>query len=320
MDMKTENYVLQGEPNILIVDDRPENLMAAEKIIKPLHANIYKVESGEEALSLLMEIDFAVLLLDVQMPGMDGFEVATLIRGIKNTRTIPIIFMTALSRDEKFIFEGYEAGAVDYLFKPLEPVILQQKVQVFLELDRQKRELEKLVIEKSNLIKELDELSRIDPLTKLSNRRDILEKLNMEQAEYARYGKTFTIAMADIDFFKKINDSFGHDAGDYVLKSVASLTKDQLRNVDHLARWGGEEFLIILPETNLLGGAKVAEKIRSAIEQRNFQFRENKIKVSMSFGVSCHTGKGTDLDGLIKKADQLLYRAKESGRNTVVSM
>ena len=318
--MKPGHIALKEKPKILIVDDRPENLMAAEKILNRLDAEIYKVTSGEAALSILMDKQFAVLLLDVQMPGMDGFEVATLIRGNNNTRNIPIIFMTAISRDEKLIFDGYEVGAVDYLFKPLEPVILRQKVQVFIDLDRQKRELEKLVSEKSDLIKKLDALSRIDPLTKLSNRRDILEKLDSEQAEYERYGKTFVVVMGDIDYFKKINDSFGHDTGDFVLKNVANIIKEQLRRVDHLARWGGEEFLIILPETNLLGGAKVAEKIRSAIEQSRFHFLENSLKVSMSFGVSSHVGKGTNLDELIKKADQLLYQAKDSGRNKVVSM
>lgn len=320
MNMKPEHIVLEEKPNILIVDDRPENLMAAEKIIKPLDAKIHKVHSGEEALSILADKQFAVMLLDVQMPGMNGFETATLIRGNKNTQNTPIIFMTALSREDKFIFEGYEVGAVDYLFKPLEPMILRHKVQVFLDLNRQKRELEKLLVEKNDLVRKLDALSRIDPLTKISNRRDILEKLNDEQANYERYGKSFAIAMGDIDFFKKINDSHGHDAGDLVLKKVAILIKKQLRQVDKLSRWGGEEFLMVLPETTLLGAAKVAEKIKFAIERSKFKFQDTNLNVTMSFGVSCHTGQDGNLEELIKKADQLLYQAKENGRNKVVSM
>ncbi len=141
----TEYLVIKEKSNVLIVDDLPENLMAAEKVIKNLDVNIFKVESGFEALSILMDKNFAVVLLDVQMPDMDGFETATLIRGNNNTKNTPIIFMTAFNKDDKFVFEGYESGAVDYLFKPLDPVIVRHKVQIFVELDQQRKALEILL-------------------------------------------------------------------------------------------------------------------------------------------------------------------------------
>ncbi len=150
-EQATDNY--RGK--ILVVDDRSENLLAIETALKHVDAEIIKANSGNQALALILRHDFALVLLDVQMPEMDGFEVATLMRDNQHTRQIPIIFVTAISTDEKYVFRGYENGAVDYLFKPLNPDILQAKVQVFLDLDRQKRELEiaRLEADAANLAK-----------------------------------------------------------------------------------------------------------------------------------------------------------------------
>ena len=127
---------------ILVVDDRPENLLAMDKLLKPLGASIHKANSGEEALSEVLSHRFAVILLDVQMPGMDGFEVATLLHSNKQTASIPIIFVTAINKDQAYISKGYQAGAVDYLPKPINPDILIGKVKVFLTLEEQRQELE----------------------------------------------------------------------------------------------------------------------------------------------------------------------------------
>ena len=146
-----ENQMIQ---NIMLVDDRPENLMVLENVLEAPGRNFVKADSGEEALRLLLKNDISLILLDVQMPGIDGFETASLIRGTQRTRNIPIIFVTAISKEQKHIFKGYESGAVDYMFKPLDPDIVQRKVDIFLELDRQKRLLqvknEELVRAKKN--------------------------------------------------------------------------------------------------------------------------------------------------------------------------
>ena len=140
--------------NILLVDDRPENLMVLENILEDPGRNFLKAESGEDALRVLLKEDVSLILLDVQMPGIDGFETAALIRGTQRTKNIPIIFVTAISKEQKHIFKGYESGAVDYMFKPVEPEIVQSKVRIFLELDRQRRLVEeqnlKLVEAKKN--------------------------------------------------------------------------------------------------------------------------------------------------------------------------
>lgn len=128
--------------NILMVDDTPENLYSLEAILEGEGRNLIKANSGPEALKVLLKQDVSLVLLDVQMPGMDGFEVAEIMRSNPKTKNVPIVFVTAISKDQKYVFKGYQAGAVDYLFKPLDPVILGSKVNFFLQLDRQRRELE----------------------------------------------------------------------------------------------------------------------------------------------------------------------------------
>lgn len=162
--------------NLLIVDDRPENLLVLESILEGHNINIIKALSGNEALRLVMQFDFALILMDVQMPEMDGFETAELMRGSKKTRHIPIIFVTAISKEQKNIFKGYEAGAVDYLFKPVEPEILKSKVNVFLDLHNQKKELEQAKIQLQNAKEKAEKECRIS---------EEVNKKIMESIQYA---------------------------------------------------------------------------------------------------------------------------------------
>jgi two-component system, cell cycle response regulator len=162
--------------NILIVDDRKENLIAMEALLENPELTIIKAESGNQALGLLLEFNFALVLLDVQMPEMDGFEVAELMRVKEKTRNIPIIFVTAINKEEKYVFKGYETGGVDYLFKPINPHVLKSKVNVFLELYRKRLELERLVNEKNEYILELHQLNkRIQ-----EQQKDLLEKEKLQ--------------------------------------------------------------------------------------------------------------------------------------------
>jgi len=161
--------------------------------------------------------------------------------------------------------------------------------------------------------------SKHDALTGLSNRRDIMEKIEEEQERSVRSDKPFTLIMCDIDHFKRINDDFGHDSGDYVLKMIAHLLKDQVRGIDCSSRWGGEEFLIMLVETDLDGGQNVAERIRKRIEKSVFTYKDTKIPVTMTFGLSMYQGTGDDIEACIKRADNALYEGKNQGRNRVVT-
>ena len=157
-----------------------------------------------------------------------------------------------------------------------------------------------------------------DPLTGLLNRRGMTEQFHREILRYERYKKKFAVCMGDIDHFKKINDTHGHEAGDYILAEMAKIMLKISRPVDIVSRWGGEEFLAILPETDLEGGIVLVERIRSEIEKRNFNYNQKNIFVTLSFGVSVYEN-ASPMENSIKIADDRLYRAKQTGRNKVVS-
>jgi diguanylate cyclase (GGDEF)-like protein len=304
--------------NILLVDDKKENLLALEAILEIPGLNIFTALSGNTALGLMLEHDFAVVILDVRMPGMDGFEVAELMRKSEKTKFIPIIFVTAFSKDESYIFKGYEIGAVDYLFKPLDPVILRSKVNIFLELDLNKKELEqsKRKIEKQN--ERLKELSITDGLTGLYNHRHFQDMLKREFAMVRRNSSDLSCFMIDLDYFKDVNDTFGHTFGDFVLQRFSQLLKDAVRETDILARYGGEEFVLLLPHTSLEGAMVLAEKFRKKAEACVYESDGHSKRVTASVGVASYgTHHPSSPSELVTFADQALYRAKAEGRNQV---
>lgn len=318
---------------ILIVDDRPENLLVLESLLDRPDVELVKADSGNEALARILDDDFALVLLDVQMPGMDGYEVAELMRGNKHTRHIPIIFVTAKHKEEAAIFKGYDAGAVDYLFKPLEPVILKGKVGVFLEMHRQKKELEektreldqrladlqelKKLLERTN--EQLTHLSRMDGLTGLLNRRSFDEIYQDEWQRCRRDGKPLSILIIDIDYFKAYNDYYGHTLGDDALKMVAqSLAGTVQRHIDKVARYGGEEFVIVLPRTELSGAEVMAQKVCENVRRLGITHQasagEKRITVSIGVAAVVPAPEFEPLQ-LVEYADGKLYEAKAAGRN-----
>lgn len=312
--MKAEKY----KPHVLLVDDIPENLMALEALLEDPDLVTIKTGGGNDALALMLEYDFALVLMDVQMPEMDGFEVAELMQKREKTRYIPIIFVTAFSKSENLVFKGYETGAVDYLFKPLDPVILKSKVKIFLELHLQRRELElsKQQIEKKN--ERLKELSVRDGLTGLYNHRHFHELLNREFYLARRNRYDLSCFMIDLDYFKDVNDTYGHTFGDFVLRRFARLIKGGIRQTDILARYGGEEFVLLLPHTDLEGARVLAEKFRKKAEAFLYQENGNKKQVTASIGIATFdTHQPRAPVDLISFADRALYHAKAEGRNRV---
>ncbi|MFQ5714572.1 MAG: diguanylate cyclase [Candidatus Scalinduaceae bacterium] len=530
--------------NILIVDDRPENLLALEKLLKRPDLNIIRATSGNGALAMVLEHDFALVLLDVQMPDMDGFETAELMRENDETKHIPIIFVTAISKEQKYVFKGYDSGAVDYLFKPLDPDILKSKVNVFLELNKQKTVLKKMneelkkankkmweqqkaVIEEERLkvllqmagatayefnqpltslleniklieadnkersehitqiqeagemisgivekirtihhyeveprssefsitdsgqktrillvddsddafeiiketlrdinftdlsravnIKEaltvlkqdkfdlilldhflddgtgfdfleciakegieipvvvvtgygdemlvsqmiqsgaydylpksklsteslsrainntiekaqlkaeakkaqarMAEMSTMDELTKLANRRYFMEALEGELERARRYKTEMMLVIMDMDHFKKINDTYGHLAGDMVLSEIGRELKEHIRYNDLACRYGGEELAVILPNTNQDSACIAYERFRKMVEERLFIHGSNQFNIRVSIGIAS-SNDSNSLNDLIAHADHALYQAKETGRNKVVT-
>lgn len=320
---------------ILIVDDRQENLLTLENLLDSPELELVRAESGNEALARIFDYEFALILIDVQMPGMDGFETAELMRGSARSKSIPIIFVTAARLEREHMFKGYDSGAVDYLMKPLEPVILRSKVNVFLELHRQRqqleektRELDAKILELEVLHKELEEknvklevLSSLDGLTGLFNRRYFDDNLKKEWKQAIRTGTAISLLIIDIDHFKNFNDHYGHLEGDDCLRRVAqALYEALLRPVDIVARYGGEEFTAILPDTDLDGAVMVGQRMMKNIAELNIPnpTSPDADKVTVSIGATTMIpAHGQPATFLLDLADKALYEAKENGRNTL---
>lgn len=308
---------MDAHPSILIVDDREENLIALQALLEDSGAEILKATSGNEALSLMLKQDIALVLLDVQMPGMDGFEVAELMRGNVQTREIPIIFVTAINKDQQYIFKGYEAGAVDYLSKPIEPLILKGKVAVFLKLWRQRKALHNALAEKEKLAEKLRVMAEYDPLTGLPNRALFMDRLAQAMNFVQRNKNVGTLMFIDLDKFKEVNDTLGHDYGDKLLIQAAERLTACVRKSDTVARLGGDEFTVILQDSKDEACARVvAEKILEQLA-RPFQIEGHQLQIGGSIGVTVFPDDATDITELLKNADTAMYEAKNSGRNTI---
>lgn len=324
---------LKEKPRILIVDDKPTNLISLEAAIARDDIVIIKAGSGNEALSLILEQEYAMILLDVQMPGMDGFETAELIRSNSKTSHIPIIFVSAINKEDAHIFKGYDSGAVDYLFKPVDSRILNSKIRAFIDLYLNKKESELLsqslkkalleaeesrkIIEEQNRL--LKELAVKDGLTGLYNHRHMVVVADLEYNRAIRYKSDLSCLLMDIDFFKEVNDNLGHPFGDYVLREFAGSLKEYMRDSDLLFRYGGEEFLVLLPQTDLEGARSSAEKFRKMLENKVFTNHGVTVAITVSIGVSSlYFNHPETANELISQADKALFTAKAEGRNRVI--
>ncbi len=312
-------------PKILIVDDRIENLYAIEKILKPLSLTVIKATSGNTAVGLALEHEFSVVLLDVQMPNMDGFEVAALLRENEKSKTTPIIFITSISKEQSHVFEGYETGAVDYLFKPIDERMLKSKVSVFVELYLEKhKQVNKLVIELQQIKLKLEqrnndlkELARNDPLTNLPNRLQFEEFSKHLISGALRFKRKFALLLIDLDHFKIINDTLGHDIGDLVLKESSSRFLSAIRQGDFVARLGGDEFAILLTDLKNYHQAGLVAKKIVVDAYYPYYISSHELHVGASIGIACFPSAGKTLTDLIKSADIALYKAKSKGRNCI---
>lgn len=303
---------------ILVVDDHPDNV---EIIDARLSSRGYLIESasnGQEALEKVYQDPPHLILLDVMMPLMDGFEVSRRIRGDSTLPYIPIILVTARGETQDKV-EGLDAGADDYLTKPINFPELEARVRSMLrikklqdELDRQNRELEQVN-------ERLRRLSITDGLTGLFNHRHVHELLHEEHERIKRSGEYLAVAMLDLDRFKQLNDTHGHPTGDLVLAETARILRENAREIDMIGRYGGEEFIAILPGAAEEEAEGFAERVRCAVE--GFVYRDDGKEIRMTVSAGVASGREGDYDApdeLIKRADKALYAAKEGGRNRVV--
>ncbi|MBF0370258.1 MAG: EAL domain-containing protein [Magnetococcales bacterium] len=310
-------------PKILIVDDKPANLFALRRLLQKVNAEVVEADSGMVALTLCMEQEFAMVLLDVHMPEMTGFEVAELLYGTEQTRDLPLIFVTAAYSDEHHKIKGYDLGAVDYIQKPVDDRILLSKVNVFLELFTRRRDqdvylkrLEEEIAGRKELEKKLRIQAELDVLTGLPNRVLFQDRLSQALSRASRHGGKVVLCFIDLDRFKQINDTLGHDAGDQLLQEASKRINDCIRHTDTVARLGGDEFTVILPE--MTHPAYVELVVRKILEQlaRPFQLEAGEAYVSGSVGITVFPNDGFTIEDLIKNADTAMYRAKDAGRST----
>lgn len=297
-----DNLKNDREPLILIVDDMIENVVFLERILAKSGFRTVSAMSGGEALDAMTEHKPDLILLDIVMPGMSGFETCAKIQSNKDFLDIPVIFLSA-KKDEKTIIESFIYGGIDYVVKPFNSPELLARVNTHLQLKTAK---EKLHI-----------LAFTDPLTGLYNRRKFMETLDQEMARANRYDEKLSFIMIDIDHFKNINDTYGHDIGDKALIRFSGIVKASLRETDFAGRLGGEEFGIILPQTNLHQAAIVAERIRARIEAETESKDEGVPQFTASFGIAQFIQDQNSSSMLTQDADKALYDAKTGGRNRI---
>jgi diguanylate cyclase (GGDEF)-like protein len=214
---------------------------------------------------------------------------------------------------EEFIQMGNEYGKLLKQIIKITRIGDSNQKKLFLANEQIEKQREELSI----AYKKMEMLARTDPLTQLSNRRDLLERFQQEVIRFERSGKPLTILLGDIDDFKMINDRYGHDCGDFSLVNTAEIMKSMVRKQDTVGRWGGEEFIILLPETSISGGEIVAQAIRRRIAAENFSFKTHNFSITLTFGV-CGFIEEMDVDSCINRADEALYQGKRQGKNCVV--
>ncbi|ABV35993.1 response regulator receiver protein [Shewanella sediminis HAW-EB3] len=287
-------------PTILIVDDTRTNIQLLAGCLKKDY-RLKIAMNGQRCLELA-RIDPLpdLILLDVVMPEMDGYEVCRKLKANPHTQHIPIIFVTGRDSDDEEEY-GLQLGAVDYITKPIRPAIVTARVSTQIMLKQKSDELRNMALH--------------DQLTQLYNRHFLIEAANQKMAESIRHNNPLSILMIDIDHFKQVNDQFGHQAGDSVLQAVAKALAESNRKEDVVARFGGEEFVALFEHCSIDSAEEKAERLRDKIER----LMPAGIRITASFGVAELRPNEESFEQLLARADEAVYRAKELGRNRVVS-
>ncbi len=288
---------------ILIVDDNYLNNRLLTDILEDENYTVYSTESGLAVLEMASRIKPDVILLDIVMPGMDGFEVCKLLKSDFDLKDIPVIMVTSKTEGND-VKNALELGAFDYIKKPIDEIEIIARIKSALRLKENQDKLKELAIK--------------DGLTGLYNHVTLIELFEKELARQRRNNESISFAMIDIDYFKEINDTYGHIAGNIILKEVSNILRNSVRSSDIVGRYGGEEFSLVLLDADKQSAFLLCERIRKKIEDYSFSIRSKLIKITVSIGVFFKDSKdnttGTDI---IQKADEELYKAKNGGRNKV---
>ncbi|CAG0948603.1 Response regulator PleD [Burkholderiales bacterium] len=308
---------------ILVVDDDAAIRMLVATALTNWGHSVYSASSGEEALRLAVEMSPQIVVVDWVMPGMDGIAFCRALRATGMGRTMYVLMLTSME-DEEQVMEAFEAGVDDFLAKPVNLRMLaarlsagQRVIAMQAEIERDKDEIRRFAAELAVSNRRLKDAALTDALTGLPNRRYALDRLAQEWAGTARLSRPLAVMMIDIDHFKEVNDSHGHEAGDQVLAWVAERLKQTARASDIVCRLGGEEFLLIAPGADEESARIAAERLRAAVEAGAPLNEIPSLRVTVSLGVASRMPGVADTAGLIRLADQAVYQAKAGGRNRV---
>lgn len=298
-----------AERNILVVDDDPDSQAIIAEALRWEGYHIAVSSNGREALNYLKKDKFDLVILDMNMPDMNGLQILTDLR--KSDAYVSVVFISGSNSPESII-QGLDTGADDYIAKPFDPLELLARIRAQLRIKDLNDQLR-------TANEKLKELVDIDDLTGLYNMRSIYQKLDFELDRARRFGRQVAVIMMDMDYFKSVNDGHDHLFGSFVLKEVGGIIRKNVRNIDLGARYGGDEFMIVLTELNCEGAMAFCERLRKTIAQYLFKNGEDEIRLtaSLGFAITASNDAGIGSLNLVKVADAALYEAKNAGRNCV---
>jgi diguanylate cyclase (GGDEF)-like protein len=294
---------MQPPGTILVVDDRESNRHLLREMLESAGHSVLCATDGAQTIELAVRGRPDLILLDVKMPGMDGYEVCVKLQALAETATIPIVFVTANYAEEQDMIHGLEIGAYDYLIKPISRSVLLARVGVMLRIRRSEERVRQLSI--------------IDEFTGLFSKNYVVRRLEEEMQGAQRRDSLLTVTMVDLDDFKRCNDTFGHQFGDEVLKRVSSTLKTNLRPYDSVGRYGGEEFLIVQPELTETEAVAMVGRLKNRVAEERFYGEGRELRVTFSAGIA-EWDRRLKTEELIRSADYALYAAKHAGKDQTV--
>lgn len=310
---------------VLVVDDDGSMRAVVRKVLETVGHQVLEAPDGKVGMEMALEFQPQLMIVDWMMPEVTGLELTRALRQTKIGRSIYILIMTSLEDDDRLI-EAFENGVDDFMSKPINPRVLaarlragQRVIRLQQELDRDREEIRRFAAELAVSNRRLQEVALTDSLTGFPNRRYAIERVQQEWLVSSRTRRPLATMVIDVDQFKTYNDTHGHDVGDAVLRQVAASVKGALRAQDIVARTGGDEFLVICPDTGLDAALACAERVRFAVESTPLVVAGQALNMSVSIGVATRDTVMAEPDALIKRADQALYLAKNKGRNRIMT-
>jgi diguanylate cyclase (GGDEF)-like protein len=304
-----------------VVDDDAQTLQVLQRILQAQGHQVHVAGSGRAALELALEVHPQMVIIDSVMPEMDGVALTRALREMLFGRSLYILLLTTVDDEDKLI-QAFDAGADDFVNKPPRPRVLEARlragrrvIQLQREIEQDREEIRRFAAELAVTNRRLQQAAMVDPLTEFPNRRYAMERLDQEWASAIRSNRPLACMVIDVDSFKHVNDRYGHEAGDAVLQKTAEVLKRSARAHDVICRIGGDEFLVICPDTETGAALQCGERLCNAVAATHVEYGNYRFKGSVSVGVASRDSAMPDPKSMIRAADHAMYRAKSEGRS-----